>query len=611
MSAMLLLRALFVFVLFFLPTTTVVRGELPHAPEMLPERTVVLLRVRDVPDSLEKFKQTSFGRMLQDEQIGPLVSKLYASAGEAYKQIEEQVGVPLDRLLAIPQGEAWFAVVPSNTGGTPALAILIDAGDQLPTVLQLLEKGQKLLEENGGKKTLETFQDVRLSVFIPAGVEEPKLETRKTEEGQEVEITVVGPGAVVQFEKNGALVLSTSLELAQELLTNWNGKNEKSLLGNERFAAVMSRCSTGQDKPEFEWFVDPLALAKNALRGNIGAQTALTILPAIGLDGIQAVGGTVTYQTGEFDEIHHMHLLLENPRNGVLDLLALTSGDNTPENWVPADVVSYASFQWDLPKTYAGGTKLYDSFFGEGKAKEELTRRAKESLDVDFESELLASLQGRFTLCTWVEPPARFNSQCNLVGIKLTDAKAFVPILERIVTKGGERVEKKTFGVHTIYQFVPRNPRELPPEFGENLRRPQPCGAVVGDNLLVSDSLQCLEHAITTISSGKNLADELDFKLIQGKLTRLAGPQQLGAIVFARPEEAMKNLYNMASGKAAQDQLAKQAEENEFFRRLQEALQEHPLPPFSVIAKYFAPSGGMLTQDETGFHYQTFQLKRK
>ncbi len=117
----------------------------------------------------------------------------------------------------------------------------------------------------------------------------------------------------------------------------------------------MSQCSTGQDAPEFEWFIDPLSLAKHALRDNFSAQTALTILPALGLDGIQAAGGTTTYMSSEFDEIHHMHLLLENPRDGILDLIALSSGDNTPDNWVPADVLTYMSFQWDLQKTYQGG----------------------------------------------------------------------------------------------------------------------------------------------------------------------------------------------------------------------------------------------------------------
>ncbi len=103
------------FMIFLILALKIGWAEHPAAPNLLPERTVVLVRVRDVPDSIEKFKQTAFGRMIQDEQVGPLVSKLYSSANEAYKQVEEQVGVPLERLLAIPQGKLgspWFPQAP-------------------------------------------------------------------------------------------------------------------------------------------------------------------------------------------------------------------------------------------------------------------------------------------------------------------------------------------------------------------------------------------------------------------------------------------------------------------------------------------------------------------
>ena len=82
-------------------------------------------------------------------------------------------------------------------------------------------------------------------------------------------------------------------------------------------------------------------------------------------------------------------------------------------------------------------------------------------------------------------------------------------------------------------------------------------------------------------------------------------------MIFARPEESLRNLYEMAAGDDAKRQLEKQSEDNEFFKRLNEVLKAHPLPPFAVIAKYLAPSGGLVTSDETGFHYQAFTLKRK
>jgi hypothetical protein len=597
---------------------SVVWGEVPAAPQLLPARTLGIARIRNVPDTLEKYKTTAMGRILQDDQVGPLFSKLYKSAQEEYQKIEEQIGVPMERLMAIPHGEAWLALVPSATGGEPGLILFLDVKTELLTVQKLLDKGEALLLENGGKKSVETFDNVRVNIFTPTGVAEPMREKRKVqdnnvkpEDAVEIEVVVGGQGTIAQFEKEGCLVLTSTVELAQEIVTNWSKKNEQSLASNERYAAVMNRCATGNDAPELEWYIDPIATTKVVARNNFTLQTSLALFPALGLDGLQAIGGTYTLGVGEFDETHHVHLLLENPRSGVLDLFALTAGDKEPEPWMPADVVSYMSLQWDVRKTYENGTKLYDSFLGEGKGREEVTRRVKDLLDIDFETELLAAIEGRMTFANWMEPPARLNSQCNLLAIKLLDAKAFAPTLEKIAAKQSERLEKKTIGSTTYYAFTPRRRREFTPEEEVVMRRPDPCGAILGDYLIITDSSQFLEQCVNTLASGKNLAEELDYKLIAGKAARQTPGGNPGAIVFARPEEGMRNLYEMITSENANRQIDTQAENNPAFKHLQEALKEHPLPPFSVLAKYLAPSGGLVTQDETGFHYQAFTLKRK
>src|SRR5690606_12091782 len=119
-----------------------------------------------------------------------------------------------------------------------------------------------------------------------------------------------------------------------------------------KFIAIMNRCKGAKDDPaQFSWFVDPIALFRVTARGNVGAQTALAFLPVLGLDGLQAVGGSLTFASGDFDMITHLHVLLEDPRTGVLEMLAMDAGDTTPENWVPADVGSYTTLNWDAQTT--------------------------------------------------------------------------------------------------------------------------------------------------------------------------------------------------------------------------------------------------------------------
>ena len=86
---------------------------------------------------------------------------------------------------------------------------------------------------------------------------------------------------------------------------------------------------------------------------------------------------------------------------------------------------------------------------------------------------------------------------------------------------------------------------------------------------------------------------------------------QVLSITFNRPEEGMRFLYDLATGDEARGALSSRAGDNNFLQSVDSALKENPLPPFAVLSKYLAPGGGLVTNDETGFHYLGFTLKRK
>jgi hypothetical protein len=172
-----------------------------------------------------------------------------------------------------------------------------------------------------------------------------------------------------------------------------------------------------------------------------------------------------------------------------------------------------------------------------------------------------------------------------------------------------DNLQKQSYAGPTYYTIKLPTPQNEPPM---NLRRPDPCLCVLGDYLILTDSSKALEQAITTTNSpGKSLATELDYKLIASKIRRQVGGDSPGLLQFSRPEVGMKLLYDLAQADDTKSLLARQAEGNQFFGRLEKAMKDNPLPPFSVIAKYFAPAGAMMVNDETGFHYTGFTLKRK
>jgi len=590
----------------------------PTAPKLLPETTLAYLRVANSKDLVEKLQQTALGRIRQDEKIKPLVDQLYGSAVEAFGQVEEEVGVSLPELLNIPQGEVALALVAPEEG-EPALVVLIDVGENVEPVNKLVQRGEKALIDEGATRSTETAGGVEL-------------------------ITLTRPGEpeIVRFLKDGTLAISSNLSVAKDLLAGWNSDDNKKskkdagddrtvdpLAENDKFAAILSRCrGSKEERPQITWFVDPIELARTATRGNLAAQASLALLPVLGLDGVQAAGGSVTLASDKFDMITHAHVLLDNPRSGVIKMIALESGDTTPERWVPDDAASYMTVYWDVDKTYSTLAKLYDSFRGEGGLSNVVKRRISNQIGADFEKEILPALAGRFTYIRWFEPPARIGSQSPLVAVKLKDAKAFAPTLDKIMGKYENVFTKRSFGAVTYYQ-VSRPSVDEPPtsaaaepgaQPGEESirerrrrgRRGQPCVAIVGDYLIGTDRTSFLEKIIMTKSDpSKSLANQLDYKLIASNIRRQVAGNRPAMVTFDRPELAMRTIYEIVLADDTRRRLSQGAENNQLFRVLNDALTENPLPPFAVIQKYLAPSGGVVTNDETGIHYIGFTLRRE
>ncbi len=397
------------------------RAERPSAPKLLPKKTLAYLRVADSRELADSFMQTSMGRLGRDEKIKPLVTQLYGSAAQAFTQIQDQLGVSLDEILAIPQGEICVAVV-GREAGEPAVILVMDVGDKLPAVHKLLDAAERQAISEG--------------------------QTKRTEDVDGVQLTILDDKATF-CDRDNTVLFSSSPGLIKEVLRIWSGaEGVDTFADNLEFTTIMrGSVGTKDERPQVTWFVDPIGLFEDLSRQNTGGQMALAMLPVLGLDGVKSAGGSFIFSTEEFDSISHMHLLLDNPRSGVLEMLAIESGDVQPEDWVPTDAASYMTINWDTQKTLSSLRKLLDQFRGEGTLSNGIKRRLSAPLGLDFEKDVLGQLDDRITHVSWFEKPARVNSGTNLIGIKLKNAKAFESTLTQILAKAGDRGTKKTIVV--------------------------------------------------------------------------------------------------------------------------------------------------------------------
>ncbi|MFP6672648.1 MAG: hypothetical protein VB857_14655 [Pirellulaceae bacterium] len=559
----------------------------PTAPRLLPQTTLLYVRVNNVVELIDRFKETSMGQITQDPKIRPLIEQLYGDALKAFSSVEEEVGLSLEQLLKLPQGEACLALVSSETG-LPMLTLLLDVGDQLPEAEKLLKKMEQAIVAEGGSKTTETAGDTEITTYHSRGED---------------------PFSV--FTREGTVVVCTNTILSKQLLEVWDGtapSDFKSLADNRKFTAIMKRSAGAEGaRPQISYYADPIAMVESFGRSSFTVQAVLATLPALGADGFKAIGGSVILAPENFDSIAHFHVSLDFPRKGILEFFEMKTGDLTPEPWVPANVSSYTSVNWNIEKAFGAIRGVYDAIRGEGGFSQMLERQISDPWGVDFEEDIIGGLDGRFSIATWVEPPARINSQTNLFAFKLKDASRAQKTFKRIMENFNFFTKTNHRG--TTYYSVAIPDDENRPDF---IRAPVPCLAIVGDYLMFTDSDRFLKRVLVTKgSNSKGLANQLDYKLIASRIRRQAGRQEPSMISFSRPEEILKSLYELATKDSTLDALSRGAEDNPFFRVLDRAVQDSPLPPFEEIAKYLSPRGAMTISDETGLHTISFTLKRK
>jgi hypothetical protein len=599
--------------LLALPARSASAQQRPPAAKLLPQNTVFLLSVADAQDLAKRFKNTAMGRMSEDPKLKPLVNDLYGSVTDLVANLKDQVGLSLPEILEIPQGEMTLAVIASDQG-TPAVVALIDAGDKLSNARKLLKRGTEELEKQNVAKAEETVLGTKLVVYDGIGPQKRKA---------------------AYFEKESTLVLGTDLAVLKQLLAVWNGESAKTLSENEKYSAIMRRCRGSKDQPpQFFWYFDPIALLKNIGQNNTQVRVVMATMPVLGLDGLLGMGGSIILDSGQFDSIAHFHLLLDNPRRGIVEMIALEPGDVKPEPWVPVDVASYTTFHWRFQTTFNNLVKIIDSLQGEGAVSRNLKQRVLEPTGVDLEREILPVLEGRVTHISRIdrEAPISLASNATLWAIKLKETKPAEEALEKLAKKYDQTVKPESYAGVKYYRIQPPQPRRRtrptdptkpqppdqpkpqpkePPILSE-VPPPQPCVGVVKDCLMFSDREGLYQKVVASANNpGESLANALDFKLIMSKIVRQSGGNKPAMVSFNRPEEGIRYFYDLANAERTRERLRRGAESNAFWKSVQGAMEKNPLPPFSVLQQYLAPGGAMVLDDESGFHYTAFTLKRK
>ena len=397
------------------------RADHPDAEKLLPEKTVVFAKIDNVKDFVAGFSETSFMKMLKDENVAPVVESLYGSAEEAYASVEEGLGVSLQELQTLLNGEICLALVAEKDEPLKIVAFADYKGNE-ETANKLLDLGEGSAVDDGAK--VETLDVGEITIRSVDGGDDDRQ--------------------VHYFQKNDSVCVSNDLEMVKLVLARWmleDGEElstefaeelaekleKRTFNKNRKFLNVMKQCDGDEDyPPQARLFVDPYELIKATQSGSGVVGTALVgILRGLGVDGLLGIGASLTTTHDEFDSILHVHVGLANPRAGIIKMLAIEPADLTPEPIFSANVANYFTTNLNSITSYNEVEKIYDLFNGEEALNEALQENFTERFGVDLKEDILESLEGRISFGQMTVDSGALNGQAVVIAAKLKDANAF------------------------------------------------------------------------------------------------------------------------------------------------------------------------------------------
>ena len=315
----------------------------PKASELLPEDTLGLVSISDTQELARRFMNTSLGLMSQDPQMKPVIDQLYGSMSELVASLQDKIGLSLPDILSLPHGEITVACV-AIKDANPAFVFLFDAGDQIANARVLLQRVVTEAEGKGATKQEVSVKDTKITI-------------------------ISGPGTqfFAFFDKDGTIVGGTNLDAVKRILGIWNGEKGQVLSNNQNYGTIMNRCQGSKDEPpQVIWFIDPINIFRSIAEQNVGMRVAVAMMPMLGVDELLSIGGSLTYDLGQYDSVTHIHVLLDNPRSKIFKMIALEPGDANPERWAPTNVASYMTVHVNFDTAVKTLTPMWDGVSGAG-----------------------------------------------------------------------------------------------------------------------------------------------------------------------------------------------------------------------------------------------------
>jgi hypothetical protein len=311
-------------------------------------------------------------------------------------------------------------------------------------------------------------------------------------------------------------------------------------------------------------------------------------------------------------------------------MLRFPAGGNlTPQAWIPSDVATYVTLNWDVQTAYAAAESLVDEVVGEKGVFRDVVESLRDDPDgprVDVDKNLVAKLGQRVTIIADNVLPIGPKSERKVLAIEVKDE---APVADTIARRMGsdKDMHRREFEGFVIWEQVetvsdvPKLEVETP---GAEIQHadsdpatkkldhdehflPTHTICVAQGHLFLGSHIELLQKVLLQAKQGDNLKQSPDFRLIAQQATGLeSGPISVRA--FSRTDLAFRPTYELIrTGQMPQSEtmLAKflnaaMGDGKDGAPRKQK-IDGHALPAFDVVRHYLGPAGTVVASLDDGW----------
>jgi hypothetical protein len=588
------------------------------AEAIVPASTKAFVVTANLSQLLANWDKTEFGHLYQDSAMKPFREDVERQLTAKGLDLQQRIGLSLQELDGLATGEVAAAIIPTPQGhGT--LALLADVSGHVPQTRARLDKMGATFARRGGTRGEQVVAGVNLTMFnLPA---EGKNKMPQ----------------VAYCLRENLLIVADNIGTAATLLRRLAEPAQGGLDTLEAYRAIVARVAKGNPfKSDLAWYIDPIGLLEvlevvSPHPADAGPDP-LKIAKSEGFSAIRGAGGVLSLAIGPYGALHRTSIYAPPPYERAMRMAAFKNGQNfTPQNWVPAKLATYTSFNWDIMTAFDSFGSLFDAMFGEGEQGVwddviESLRDDPNGPQIDLRNDLVAHLGGRATILTDVETPITPHSQRRIFAAEVKDPAALAVAIEKSM-RNDPGVKQRKFKEYKIFEILPED--EDADAASEGNKRPLGRAGGAGGGRLMPNSAVTVAHGTLFVSTHVSflekilapptdtLANAKSYREVADHLQKLGGAQACMQGYSDNAEKWLLAYELFRAGKLPESDLTVATLLNRLFitdtaedEIRKQQIDGSKLPDYSVVRHYLGTGGVFANTEADGWFVIGFSLRK-